>query len=257
VTYDVKSEVMSTWTDASTNYESNTLHFYGGGFGYNTSGADAQLITGDVTVSNYNTVSRELQVAFANCQTQMKTQCRVLPGGAACPIYVYAHDTVFIYCESGVNGLGNIGMTFSMVHDCIFRNQVNATKGAIGFADMQGCYFRRGFVGDPGIGAMLGTGVFRGWEDNHIKYAFDVTAAGAQELWMDYPTWRYIQDFASPVWGTTTVKLTDSIYGPTTSRPTAGRPIGCRYFDTTLAAGAGKPIWWNGSAWVDATGTSV
>lgn len=31
---------------------------------------------------------------------------------------------------------------------------------------------------------------------------------------------------------------------------------GYLYFDTTLAAG-GKPIWWNGSAWVDATGATV
>jgi hypothetical protein len=28
------------------------------------------------------------------------------------------------------------------------------------------------------------------------------------------------------------------------------------YFDTTLAA-AGKPIWWTGSGWVDATGASA
>jgi hypothetical protein len=258
VTYDVKSEVMATFTGASTNYEANTLHFYGGGFGYNSSSADAQLITGDVTVSNYNVAARELSVAVANCQTQMKTQCRSgIPGGSSGTIYVYAHDTMFIYCESGVNALGNAPMTFSMCHDCIFRNQVNATKGAIGFADLQGCYFRRGFVGDPGIGSMLGTGVFRGWEDNHIKYAFDVTAAGAQVLWMDYPTWKYIQEQASPVWGTTSVKLTDMTYGVTGSRPTAGLPTGVFYFDTALAAGAGKPIWWNGTAWVDATGTSV
>ncbi len=33
--------------------------------------------------------------------------------------------------------------------------------------------------------------------------------------------------------------------------------IGQTYFDTTLAAGAGKPIWFNGTIWVDATGTGV
>ena len=50
---------------------------------------------------------------------------------------------------------------------------------------------------------------------------------------------------------------------------TAGRPTkttfqvaldagwaGAMYFDTTLAAN-GKPIWWNGAAWVDAAGTVV
>lgn len=29
--------------------------------------------------------------------------------------------------------------------------------------------------------------------------------------------------------------------------------IGFQYFDTTL----GKPIWWNGTGWVDATGSNV
>jgi hypothetical protein len=41
------------------------------------------------------------------------------------------------------------------------------------------------------------------------------------------------------------------------SRPVLGPDdAGCLYFDTTLAA-AGKPIWWTGTAWVDATGTAV
>jgi len=38
----------------------------------------------------------------------------------------------------------------------------------------------------------------------------------------------------------------------TGSRPTAGL-VGAHYFDTTL----GKPIWWNGSSWRDATGAAV
>lgn len=47
--------------------------------------------------------------------------------------------------------------------------------------------------------------------------------------------------------------------GTTANRPTvllwAGRP----YFDTDLAAGAGKPIWRNAgnTAWIDATGSVV
>lgn len=43
----------------------------------------------------------------------------------------------------------------------------------------------------------------------------------------------------------------------TANRPTLrAQDIGVMYMDTTLAAG-GKPIWWNGAAWVDATGTVV
>ena len=37
------------------------------------------------------------------------------------------------------------------------------------------------------------------------------------------------------------------------NRPTDNVPEGYSYFDTTL----GKPIWWNGTAWIDATGEPV
>jgi hypothetical protein len=47
-----------------------------------------------------------------------------------------------------------------------------------------------------------------------------------------------------------------TLNGPSTSRPTAS-VIGQQYFDTTLAAGNGKPVWWNGTGFVDATGTFV
>lgn len=44
--------------------------------------------------------------------------------------------------------------------------------------------------------------------------------------------------------------------GTTASRP--GSPVlGQQYFDTDLAAGAGMPIWYNGTNWVDATGATV
>lgn len=44
----------------------------------------------------------------------------------------------------------------------------------------------------------------------------------------------------------------------TANRPTGltSSDAGVQFFDTTLAV-AGKPIWWNGSAWVDATGVIV
>lgn len=43
--------------------------------------------------------------------------------------------------------------------------------------------------------------------------------------------------------------------GTSAQRPSTP-PTGYQYFDTTLAAG-GKPIWWNGSNWIDMTGTTV
>ena len=45
----------------------------------------------------------------------------------------------------------------------------------------------------------------------------------------------------------------DTQSGITANRPVYNLIVGTTYFDTTL----NKPIWWNGSAWVDATGTSV
>jgi len=42
-------------------------------------------------------------------------------------------------------------------------------------------------------------------------------------------------------------------YGTTVNRPTNKLQIGQIYFDTTLDI----PIWWNGSKWVNASGTGV
>lgn len=42
-------------------------------------------------------------------------------------------------------------------------------------------------------------------------------------------------------------------YGTTAQRPTGGLQISDLYYDTTLA----KPVWWNGTVWKDATGTTV
>jgi hypothetical protein len=47
------------------------------------------------------------------------------------------------------------------------------------------------------------------------------------------------------------------LYGPTTNRPVeniqAPISIGQTYFDTTL----GIPIWWDGTDWINASGTAV
>lgn len=41
--------------------------------------------------------------------------------------------------------------------------------------------------------------------------------------------------------------------GVTADRPTTGLYLGRQYFDTTL----GYPIWYDGTNWVDATGSTV
>ena len=47
--------------------------------------------------------------------------------------------------------------------------------------------------------------------------------------------------------------LIGSTSGTTANRPTIGLLTGLMYFDSTL----GKPIWWNGTVWKDAAGTTV
>lgn len=39
-----------------------------------------------------------------------------------------------------------------------------------------------------------------------------------------------------------------------TVRPTSS-VVGQPFLDTSLASGRGKPLWWNGTGWIDATGT--
>ncbi len=45
-----------------------------------------------------------------------------------------------------------------------------------------------------------------------------------------------------------------TLNGPSSGRPTSS-VIGQQYFDTNLASGRGKPIYWNGTGFVDSTGT--
>lgn len=47
-----------------------------------------------------------------------------------------------------------------------------------------------------------------------------------------------------------------TLNGVTANRPRSS-VIGQSYLDMTLAAGNGKPIYWNGTGWIDATGAYV
>lgn len=64
-------------------------------------------------------------------------------------------------------------------------------------------------------------------------------------------------DFTAPwgAWFSTAGAIIQDVSNAATStqRPTTFLYTGKTYFDTTL----GLPIWWNGAAWVDATGTPV
>ena len=47
-----------------------------------------------------------------------------------------------------------------------------------------------------------------------------------------------------------------TLNGVSANRPIAS-VVGQSYFDTSLAGGNGKPVWWNGTGFVDATGSYV
>lgn len=47
-----------------------------------------------------------------------------------------------------------------------------------------------------------------------------------------------------------------TLNGISGNRPTSS-VIGQSYFDTSLASGRGKPVWWNGTGFVDGTGSYV
>ena len=52
---------------------------------------------------------------------------------------------------------------------------------------------------------------------------------------------NYVQATATP------------LFGPSTQRPIVALQTGQTFFDTTL----GIPIWWNGTKWINASGTGV
>lgn len=57
--------------------------------------------------------------------------------------------------------------------------------------------------------------------------------------------------------GVEVTKWTKVTRGPSSSRPTLGADdLGVLYMDDTLSS-FGKPIWWNGSQWVDYSGIVV
>lgn len=102
-----------------------------------------------------------------------------------------------------------------------------------------------------------------GWTSGTLVYATGGAGTATVKLERVHSTGAALTQIAKSD-GTTTLAggllgapLRPVAKGATGSRPTLGDfEKGQQYLDTTLAA-AGKPIWWNGTAWVDGTGASV
>ena len=78
---------------------------------------------------------------------------------------------------------------------------------------------------------------------------------GQQSLRIPFPlrNWQEVNRRAAELSGNVLGRLeTQEASGATAARPT-GLYVGQPFFDTTL----GRPIWWNGTIWVDSAGTGV
>jgi len=257
ITYDSKQEIYDGWSDTPSEYGLNTLAFVGTGFGYDSSSAHPSLkINGIYAANDYNVSGAEVLIDINNTQCSMYTQKRGdAPGGSwNRPIYVNAYDTMFTYIKSGQGvgaRAGSVGMTFTRLHDSIVRNQIDATNGGVGIAEMDNVYFRRGFKGDPAISSMIATGTFRGWRDCYFKTGMDFTGI-TDTLYMDTASYLYMLDNCAIIWGSVTAEIVDGARIGTT----ANRPYGAKsllYYDTTIS----KLIVYDGTGWKDYAGASV
>jgi hypothetical protein len=153
-------------------------------------------------------------------------------------------------------------LTKIISQSCIYDNTLNASTGYLKSSKMQlagidltSTMFLNNqtiFSGTPsssGSKLLFGTGspetvVFG--NVGSIFHRTDATAGNALYL-------KEVRSGETLGW----VRIGSSLKNTTANRPTPTQyEIGLQYFDTTLAAN-GKPIWWNGVAWVDATGTVV
>ena len=79
--------------------------------------------------------------------------------------------------------------------------------------------------------------------------AHDEFTGAERELTVDTTNWNIRVHDGSTTGGVPTVMLMSGVSGDRPTNVMVGQP----YFDTTL----GYPVWWDGTNWVDSSGTSV
>jgi uncharacterized protein DUF2190 len=127
----------------------------------------------------------------------------------------------------------------------------NGQGGIVGMATQDILHNGNGRVTTFGVVHDLNTAAFA---DGALLFA---TAAGALTTTITSSFIGIVLN-SSPTDGTVLVSPDSrtSAAGTTAARPTTVT-LGFMYFDTTLASGAGKPVWWNGTSWRDATGAAA
>lgn len=143
----------------------------------------------------------------------------------------YCHDTENkgVYC---CDLASSKYMTSSFYKNPIFTNNyINGHYDAIGYQFMAECYMR-----------VLSDVILDNYEE--MRYVF--------QLPFDQPNKDVYERLLR---GSTADRPTINDYYPPTAGPKVGASIyvGYCYFDTTI----GKPIYWNGTTWVDSTSTTV
>lgn len=256
--YDLKSETMSSWTNPSNEYGLNTIIVDGSGYGNNTSSNHSPLSV-KMTLSNYNTSTLEMMVCVNDAKCQIRTQSRDVSGSWAGPIYAQIMNSAIDWLETGTGVAprnGAMGITFSKLSNVFIRNGIKANNGSVVLPWISDVYCRRAIEGNIGIG--IGTGIFRSWNNFIVNpsYGYSITGSSTENIIIDDITYNNMLQCNTNSKlniGTMTLSLANNPSGATANRPVNGLVIGANYFDTDL----GKPIFWNGTAWVDSTGTSV
>lgn len=101
---------------------------------------------------------------------------------------------------------------------------------------------------------IVGAAATGAWSTHSGKIARWSSVASAWEFYTPKEGWRlWVEDEdADYVYNGSAWAFVRGA-GTTANRPAGTKLTGAVYFDTTL----GKPVWWSGSGWVDATGTAA
>jgi hypothetical protein len=133
--------------------------------------------------------------------------------------------------------------TFKLYDNVSFSRAVNGGEANDTLYTVMGDGYRFPVDARPNLGAVRGSRAIRNIAGLNDTSALAVLEWVAENTHYNNSTWRPIR------WVTRK--------GTTAARPVLNADdIGVNYLDTTLDAD-GKMIWWNGVAWVDATGATV
>jgi len=233
-TYDVMGASFGVWGAAS---GGTTLSLLDNTTILNPSQFDGQILV-DCQAASVPNISFDFPAGFDR-QVVLANGAQIQGDGTLEPIDIPDNGTLSLICYRG-GGLGNYGVAPVKVE----------AVGIFNLYALVGAKFPSLHIN--GAPVVSGTGTFNLFYDASLDTGGDPLITPANWYDGNPPAGIFTGTYnAIPI---DNAAYLNPSQGPTASRPT-GALTGQMYFDTTLAAGAGKPIWWNGATWVDATGT--